>query len=284
MSKKLIYIVGYPRSGSTILQSILNEMPNAVAVGEIKTIINYNVLKNKPCSCGEEVSNCSYWHPIIEQLKSHYSLEELKHLNGVRKRISNRYFGKVRWGNSGIVIEENNEFGDFLKKLYGLVFETCDVVIDSSKDPMYGWFLSQILDVEIYYLHLIRDPRACYYSHKRDAVPAGLLRWSWMNFNSAFLARKLPYLRMRYEDFVNSPDLMMQDIFDFAGMPEVSNPISNSKIELNGSHALAGNPNRFNSGEVKIKGSSSWEIHLSKTEKIKVKLFAQPFFKQYGYR
>ena len=206
-TKKIIYIVGYPRSGSTILQSILNELSYAVSVGEIKTIIDYNFIKKKPCSCGKQISRCEYWSKIIEKLEREYTIERMANLNKHRSQISNRYFNRVRFRRFNNLISMSNSYGLFLRKLYGLIHETCEVIVDSSKDPMYGWFLSKFLNAEVFYIHLIRDPRACYFSYKKDDLRINPFRWSWMNWNAEFLRRLSPtnYLQVRYEDFANRP-------------------------------------------------------------------------------
>ena len=63
---KLIYISGYGRSGSTLLELVLNQEKKIIGLGEIS---NYNaaVKQNELCSCKERLKTCNFWSPIIEK-------------------------------------------------------------------------------------------------------------------------------------------------------------------------------------------------------------------------
>lgn len=283
--KKIIYIVGYPRSGSTILQSILNEVPQTLSVGEIKTIIDYNIVKKKPCSCGDSIFECEFWGDIMNDLQKQYSHDELIKINNSRKKLNNLNFNKIRLGFTKKILKSSLSYGNLLNNLYTLIHKSCDVIVDSSKDPMYGWFMSQFVKAEVYFIHLIRDPRACYYSYKKDNIDLNILRWSWMNWNAEYLKKLSPskYLRIRYEDFAQQPRLILDQIAKVCGLGDNANILNGNSILLNGSHTLAGNPNRFKKGRIKIQNSKTWKDRLSKGEKVKVKLMTQPWMTKYGY-
>ncbi|MBO8228674.1 sulfotransferase [Prochlorococcus marinus XMU1414] len=62
--KKIIYIGGYGRSGSTILALILGQHPLILNLGEVGVL--YAALKdNRKCTCGESFFNCSFWSELI---------------------------------------------------------------------------------------------------------------------------------------------------------------------------------------------------------------------------
>jgi len=50
---KVIYIAGWGRSGSTLIDGILGHTPGLVSVGEIKFIWERGFIENRRCSCGE---------------------------------------------------------------------------------------------------------------------------------------------------------------------------------------------------------------------------------------
>jgi len=282
-SKKLIYIVGYPRSGSTIIQNILNEYPGAFAVGEIKTILSYNIKKQKPCSCGMTISECDKWGPVFRYLTKEYSLEKIIEIDQLRTSIANKNFTKVRYSSPKRIINKNEEYVFFLRKLYGKIFEDHQIIIDSSKDPMYGWLLGEILDVEVYFLHLIRDPRACHYSFKKNNIDTFNLRWMFLNFNAEYLKR-YNYLRVYYEKFTRSPDFQIDRVLKTCGLNPNYNPVKKNMVNLRGNHALAGNPNRFETGLTQINSSGNWKNKLSYSEKLKLRITSEPLFSFYGYK
>ena len=65
MKKKIIYIAGYGRSGSSILALILGQHKNIISLGEIGVI--FSALKHKRiCTCGQKLNNCTYWKQLIK--------------------------------------------------------------------------------------------------------------------------------------------------------------------------------------------------------------------------
>ena len=66
--KKIIYIAGYGRSGSSILALILGQHKKIISLGEIGVI--FSALKNKRiCTCGQKLETCSYWSQLIKNNK-----------------------------------------------------------------------------------------------------------------------------------------------------------------------------------------------------------------------
>ena len=56
MKKKIIYIAGYGRSGSSILALILGQHKNIISLGEIGVI--FSALKHKRiCTCGQKLDD-----------------------------------------------------------------------------------------------------------------------------------------------------------------------------------------------------------------------------------
>jgi len=92
MKKKIIYIAGYGRSGSSILALTLGQHKKIISLGEIGVI--FSALKNKRiCTCGQKLETCSYWKQLIEENKY--------------KKNSNRFLNKLEnpYLNVGIVID-----------------------------------------------------------------------------------------------------------------------------------------------------------------------------------
>ena len=108
MRKKIIYIAGYGRSGSTILALILGQHKNIISLGEIGVI--FSALKNdRNCTCGEKLISCSYWGELIRNNKYY------KNYNISSNKLENPYL------NVGVVIE--------------YIFEKteCQFLVDSTK-------------------------------------------------------------------------------------------------------------------------------------------------------
>src|SRR4029450_10870488 len=116
------------------------------------------------------------------------------------------------------------------------------VVVDTSKEPAYGYALGMVPGVDLRVLHLIRDPRAPAYSgakkkhqpdsderefmHRKTPMQSAVL-WDAWNAAIEALWRQMParYLRLRYEDFVADPRGSFEEILGLAGEEDADVPL-----------------------------------------------------------
>ncbi len=61
---KLLYVMGGARSGSTILEIMLSNNARVFGAGELVSLVEDGVIKNKGCSCGVSFSDCPVWSGI----------------------------------------------------------------------------------------------------------------------------------------------------------------------------------------------------------------------------
>src|SRR6266576_6932337 len=62
----VIFILGYTRSGSTLLEQLLSMAPGSVAVGEMTYLWEQRVRNNSYCGCGSKWVDCPFWHSVLE--------------------------------------------------------------------------------------------------------------------------------------------------------------------------------------------------------------------------
>ena len=60
----LIYIGGYGRSGSTLLEALLTTSGDTLACGEVVSCLH--VRATKPCTCGKSCHHCPVWSPFYK--------------------------------------------------------------------------------------------------------------------------------------------------------------------------------------------------------------------------
>jgi hypothetical protein len=77
--KTIIYIAGYGRSGSTLLDAILGNSEQAINAGELNTIFD-EVLEGNNCSCGQSYVLCKRWSPLFSTLQK-IDLIQLRKIN-----------------------------------------------------------------------------------------------------------------------------------------------------------------------------------------------------------
>ena len=167
---KVLFISGVGRSGSTILGNILGEIDGCFCAGEILNIFKRYLREDKPCGCGEVLSNCPMWGEVFNR-----AFDRKQKMNFSKiVELSTKYiaFKKMPTLTSSRARSRNQDLDEYLvnvEKLYREIYNTvkCRVIIDGSKSLSYVSALKQIPCLEIYMVHLIRDPRAVAFSWSR---------------------------------------------------------------------------------------------------------------------
>ncbi len=191
---------------------------------------------------------------------------------------------------------------DHLVRLYRAVSErpATTVILDSSKLPPYALLLSELPGVELYVVHVVRDPRATAFSwmrlketHDRDdgATMARLEAWRsaalwliWSLLVDRWWPRDHPRnMLVRYEDFVSEPATTVADIMAMVGLDPPSGLIEGHTVFLTPTHSVAGNPNRHQTGPVELTMDVEWENSMSFLKRWAVTLVTLPGLRRFGY-
>src|SRR5689334_12852153 len=73
-NKKIVYIAGYSRSGSTILDIILGSHQNMFGTGELTYLVDDWLHAERLCTCGNTYTKCEFWKHF--KLPEEMSFEE----------------------------------------------------------------------------------------------------------------------------------------------------------------------------------------------------------------
>ena len=298
---KVLHISGTGRNGSTLLGNILGHCDGFTNVGELLDL-GLNLAHGRPpCGCGIQLSDCKLWNLVLADVFRKVDQSFLPRFRTLRlaetvrrnlpylitsaglRKLDQR-FGKTRSDLETLFRAIQKEFKS-------------TVIVDSSKQPMYLHLLSSIEAIDLYVVHLIRDPRALALAYQRRVEREGYVlhmrpfRTSvqWLRRNSAieFLTRnsgRRP-LRIRYKDLVTRPYEVVSTIVKFAGENCAKLPFENEHVvNLRALHTVAGNPNRFITGRVEIRNDEKWPAELGTVPKLLVTAMTWPFLLRYGYR
>lgn len=247
---KVLYILGWGRSGSTILANILGQVAGFFSVGEINSIWDWGALHDRTCGCGNPFSQCNFWKRVLRRLEeetggldaerwSRLGREETRTLHAPGYLFT---YGRVPSSAS------RREFLSVTAKLYETVREIsgCPVIVNSSKSPFYGGLLGMIAPLEVTFVHLIRDPRAVAYSWsvqkpqpgapmRRIGTVESSILWNSWNAAADWVGRRhrSRYSRIRYEDFIRHPRATIEGILRL--IQEARNPFRSEASILSGS-------------------------------------------------
>jgi len=298
---KVLYIGGTGRSGSTILDQILGQLDGFFAVGELSQIWERGLVSRRKCGCGVPVPDCPIWSRILARAFGEpWTIDpsEIARLKSSRRSPSSlvlrHYMNRA----------SDAEYARAVETLYTAVHQEtgCRVIVDSSKSPVHAKRLDSFSDVDVYFVHLVRDPRATAYSwlRKRTLPDFGddrlMLRQSpfetarrWLRWQlvAEFLWRRKEdrYLLLKYEDFVREPQAVVEQILGFVGETAPSLPfVGKSAVELETTHSVSGNPSRFTTGTVELRDDSEWEHNMRRGQRMFVTALTLPILRRYGYR
>jgi hypothetical protein len=296
---KILYIAGTSRSGSTILGNIISTIDNAIDVGEVRYIADRGVSENWQCSCGNTFHDCKFWNEVIKEgFGSIDKINPIRWLEQSERGIRLRYW---LFSTEERLIKTLNKRGEYLfnlRKLYGAILNNneADLIVDSSKDPTYGYLLTLLPNVEVYFIHLVRRPQAVLYSQvkrKKEQVIRNntkrkmgtsffLSLFHWIIYNQLIdrlLSKKNNYIRITYEQFTENPIAILEKVFANINIPSKSIKLTDG-FKTKKSHVFSGNPSRF-SNKIEIKQDDEWNSGLGYFQKFVI--FSATFWKTIKY-
>jgi Sulfotransferase family len=302
---KVLYVAGLGRSGSTILANALGQVEGFFSGGELNFIWKHTLIENRLCGCGRPARECPFWGPVFEEefggqsealaremMRLQYSGARTRHIpmmltEGGRRKIRGRL----------------GEFLDNTERLYAAIQSVAGsrVIVDTSKEPAYGYALGMVPGIDLRVLHLVRDPRAAAYSwakkkrqpdstdrefmHRKTPTQSAVL-WDAWNAAIEALWRRMParYLRLRYEDFIADPRRGFEEILNLTGEDDAELPLVGERdVKLGISHTVSGNPNRFDTGTVKLRQDRAWQEQMKSRDRALVTALTLPLLARYHY-
>ena len=302
---KVLYVAGLGRSGSTILANTLGQVEGFFSGGELNFIWKHALIENRLCGCGKPSQECEFWGPVFDGefgSQSEALAREMMRLQHAGARTRHIPLMLTEGGRRKI----RGRLGQFLAntgRLYKAVqaMSGSRLIVDTSKEPAYGYALSMVPGVDLRVLHLVRDPRAAAYSwtkkkhqpdseqrefmHQKTPAQSAVL-WDAWNAAIEVLWRQMPtkYLRLRYEDFVADPRRSFEEILKLTGEEDAELPLVGERdVKLGISHTVSGNPNRFDTGTVELRQDRAWQKEMKPRDRALVTALTLPLLTRYRY-
>lgn len=300
---KVLYIAGWDRSGSTILDQILGQLPGFFSVGELVDLWDRGA--KALCGCGSLMEDCAIWRQIffdafgVAPRQFDFQASAKLRRQCVRSRHMCLLWSSLLRRCAKMPLAP---YLDLQGRLYKAACKASGaaVIVDSSKHPAYAYVLGLFEFVELYIVHLVRDPRGCAYSwavrkvHPDPAIERlsslgpvkSALHWNFANTATRFVFNNLRrrYLIVRYEEFAARPRDVVVRILDYVGEHVSELPFfSQHTVLLKSLHGVSGNPARFRTGPVELKLDEKWRTAMDKKHKLVVTLLTAPTLNTYGY-
>ena len=260
MKKKLIiYIAGYGRSGSTVLNYKLSKYLSALSIGEIANVNReYYLDVNSKCSCKKKYTSCKL-------IKSFINKNKKKNIEIWYKKIMPqtdyliRYFfylyvkkiKKIRNVHLNKLEEIKKEF-DIIDKFYPNA-----IIIDSSKSTLLTSnrpYILKKLGYEVVIIHIVKSFYLTFKSVKKGSdsflkkrikkeksfrLLRFFINYFFSNIRALLLARNFHYIFIKNNDLLTRDSYVLERISKF-----VSKIVLNKKIKIkktNDRHLVGGN-------------------------------------------
>jgi Glycosyl transferase family 2 len=302
----VLYLAGMGRSGSTLLERATAQIPGVVGVGELVFLWERGIRNDERCGCGMPFSQCAFWSEVGRVAFGGWDRVDVDRVLHLDSRVNDvRHVARLAAGRLGGRRFEADlrEYVGYYERIYAAVREVtgCDLVVDSSKLTALAFALRRSSSIDLRVLHLLRDPRAVAYSWtKRVRRPEVVDGESYMpTYRPSYMAALYaghhallellapmgtPSMRVRYEDFVAVPEATLREAADFAGLraPDLDF-VEGDRVDLATVHTVAGNPSRFDTGEVHIRRDDAWQTKMPRTQRRTVGALTLPARAAYGY-
>ena len=305
--KRVVYIAGYGRSGSTVLDVLLANAPGVFGAGEAERFF-HDLDDGGVCTCEEPYSRCEIWRVVLGKLQAVVGdLEpgpELQRLARDLTAAESKGQPRSRSERERLASLSGEVWQTFFTSLFDLTGATH--IVDSSKSSRTSVRrverLTRDAGLDVRVIHLIRDPRAVAYSAGRrgnnDQLEAGSIRrsiggalrplvgWTLSNLAAETSARRLPdapTLRVRYEDLMTDPEGVLRSIGSFieVDVEPVLATLENGE-SMSPGHGVRGNRMR-RGGPIRLKFDRDWVDDLDPTLR-RLSYLTWPLARRYGYR
>jgi hypothetical protein len=303
---KLLYIGGFGRSGSTLVERILGQLPGFCSAGELVFLWQRGLAENQLCGCGAAFSDCDFWTRVGKTAFGGWDQVDAAEIIALKHEVDrNRYIpAMVAPRLRPAARAAMDRYTGILSQLYRGIAEVAGarVVIDASKHASTAFLLRRVPGLDLRVLHLVRDPRGVAYSWTKEVrkpevtegdafmpvYSAASSGRQWVAYNLLFqgLGALGETLVLRYEDLLSDPRRYLERILGYAGepvTPEAFSFLGDGWVDLGVDHTVAGNPMRFHRGRLDLRLDQAWTTKLPRRDRRVVTAITWPLQFRYGY-
>jgi len=281
---RVVYVMGYGRSGSTLLDILLSSHPRLTGVGELGLLRHWHSHDFR-CSCQASVRQCAFWSGVTSRFTGHMAAAGLAPDGDYQTAVEPRSRLRALLADR-IPAQATEAYRRFAEATFRAIGEAAggsEVIVDSSKSA--GLFvgrvyaLSHLTGLDVRAIFLVRDGRGVLWSalkragtpelggDRRSATTRGLralASWTITNRQCLQMQERLGdrVLRVRYEDLVTAPGTELARIGRHIGvdLKEVEERIA-AGATFGPGHQVSGNRLR-NEATITLRADIQWQQKL----------------------
>ena len=302
---RVLFIGGLGRSGTTLLERVLGELPGVTPLGEVIHLWRRDLHGDERCACRQPFSGCPFWTAVGRRGYGDWARLDIQRMLDLQARVDRtRHIARYAVGLLGRDLRRAaDEYVSHYERLYAAAAAEsgAQVLVDSSKNASLAFLLRRSKNIDLRVLHVVRDPRGVAYSWTKHVTrpesdgeemtrysPArSALLWGAHNTAYGLLGRLgVEVRRLRYEEFMDEPVATTGSLAGWlgvAGGPTQLRFVSDGQVRLGPCHSAAGNPMRFTTGLVRLRRDDAWRSQLPVPQRRLVTAMTAPWLGLYGY-
>ena len=307
-AQKLLFVGGMPRSGSTLLDLMVGQLPKHFDVGELFYMWQAGLLRNQLCACGEHFDSCPFWVPVGEVAFGGWSRVDVHEVLALQARVDTT--ARLPLSMAPRLLRAHaadvQRYLDLTADVICAAAEVsgADVIVDSTKRPSTAALLATSARLDLRVAQMVRDPRGVVNSWSREVpLPEGagahdrlkkrstqqiVRRWVTVNLMIESLGlRGVRIQRTRYEDMVSDPRATMADLLALWDLEVHDGDLAflgEEGLSSGASHAIAGGRIRMRTGPIQLRLDEAWRRELPQWKKAVTVSATYPLMRRYGYR
>lgn len=278
----IVFILGIGRSGTTLLQSLLNSHPNIIAPPESQFI--------------------AFLYSRFKRIKHWNNKDISKFVNDlfIFPKISEQWLLNEKDIYTNLLSIKNNADYQLLCKMvfWQMREEKQNILILSDKNPLNSVFISKLLKIfpDARFIHMVRDPRDVVNGFKKRLKKKNVyfVSWQWLKFNISIEAKKekIPsqFHSLKYEDMVSNTEETLTSLCKFLKVPfehsMLQNHFSEKLQKYRAGESLEAFKRRHENLLRPINASNigKWKQELTETDKLIVEQITGTYARtKYGY-
>ncbi len=304
----VLYLGGIGRSGSTLLERMLGELPGVTVLGEVVHLWARALRDDESCGCGDPFSACPFWTEVGRRAFGGWHRLDAEQVLALKHRVDRtRHVGRLALPALRPAVRRDLlAYLDLYERVYAAAREVSGarVVVDSSKHASLAYCLRWSTGLDLRVLHVIRDSPAVAYSWSKQVVRPeagdsdslmpvyGVLHvvGRWNADNAMFDLLRAVGERVhvvRYEDLLDDTRGTLLGTAAFAGLavaPGDLEFLTGGGVQLGATHTVAGNPMRFRSGRLVLRRDDAWREAFPPANRRAVTALTLPVRARFGYR
>ncbi len=275
LKPRVLYVLGYGRSGSTVLGMALGQHPGLVNLGEISTLPTFvpgpTYIAPRACGCLLPLDQCPYWQGVARRVGSMAALAQ----DGTSLSPSMGWRRYAPW-----LPEPSGELPRWAAGASGMYTAAiaeagAQVAVDTSKGAARAWWLWKSGAVDLQFVWLTRRLEGVIRSQIRhgNAALKTALSWRLAQRQAAQMARVaeragLRVPRMSYEGLVQDPRTVLGEVLRHVGLPW-----DDAVLTPRPAHTIGGEHEGKHGGRLSIGASNRTPAPLSLPVRLTVSLF-----------